>query len=327
MFSIFFLCLFSGSQHFDIVFAATPSPSPPTAADSPDPQKGGSDIAFTLTCGDGGNNVMGFACKDSSCRDCNGTKNTNCWANSTWQASNPTFNYTCPSCDASTNNYYVRCRSSKPPFYEYTQISSAAMFACKKELGCACASDGECYDVNCDSNHCCPQHYSWNGQTCVIQNNPSDLTIYPGWNLISVPCISVTNVIGDQCRLFSKPVYQLNRNTNIWEAYKWENIVGGKAYWIYSEASTACGLTINCYGKAAVEDIPTLKTGYNMIGVASDKSYTLNSIIGSCIGKIVNNEVLYWDSSSNSWIPKGLTDNLDPGKGYFVNVNAECKFG
>lgn len=141
-----------------IVWAATPTPSPPTLTDSPDPQAGSSAVTFSFTCSDAGYNVEGYACKASDCSSCLSGTTTNCWCASAAAASNPTCTYTCPSCTVSTNTYYGNCRSTAG---QYTLITSAQTFACLKENGCTCTGNSDCYGNICDTS----------GTTCCISCN------------------------------------------------------------------------------------------------------------------------------------------------------------
>ena len=110
-----------------LIFAATPTPSPPTLSDSPDPQQGGSSVTFSFTCDDGANNVEGYVCKASDCANCLSGTTTNCWCASASVAADPSCTYACPTSGTTTNTYYGRCRSSAA---EYTAITTATTFTC-----------------------------------------------------------------------------------------------------------------------------------------------------------------------------------------------------
>jgi len=115
------------AKYMTYVFAATPTPTPPTLTDSPDPQKGGSAVTFQFTCDDGANNVEGYVCKDATCTNCLYGTTTNCWCASGSVASNPSCTYSCPAGSTSTNTYYGKCRSSAG---QYTAATAAATFKC-----------------------------------------------------------------------------------------------------------------------------------------------------------------------------------------------------
>jgi hypothetical protein len=166
LFLIFFFL--NSTPYMGIVFAATPTPSPPGISNSPNPQAGGSSITFTLTCSDPGNNVRGYICKASDCSSCVYGTYSNCWCyDVTGVASNPSCTYTLPSCcsgiTVGSNNYYGRCQSTEPTYQPYTSVASGT-FTCKKENICSCSS-GECYNECkndpdtvgawcCNSNQC-----------------------------------------------------------------------------------------------------------------------------------------------------------------------------
>jgi len=127
LFSFFIIYTTYFSQFIQFIFAATPTPSPPTLTDSPDPQKGGSSVTFQFTCSDTGNNVEGYVCKASDCANCLSGDTSNCWCASGAVAADPSCTYSCPAGSTSTNNYYGQCRSSAG---EYTAATAAATFTC-----------------------------------------------------------------------------------------------------------------------------------------------------------------------------------------------------
>ena len=130
-FSFFIIYSTYFSQFTQLIFAATPTPSPPTLTDNPDPQKAGSAVTFQFTCSDGVNTVAGYVCKNSVCTNCDATSQTNCWCYSGAVASNPSCTYTCPTDVEATNTYYGRCRSSAG---QYTTVTTAATFNCFKGI-------------------------------------------------------------------------------------------------------------------------------------------------------------------------------------------------
>jgi hypothetical protein len=75
IFLIFFLFLFFKPN--GIVFAATPTPSPPSVSDSPDPQYGGGSVTFSCpscTNGTAGETIKLYVCKASDCSNCRNQK-------------------------------------------------------------------------------------------------------------------------------------------------------------------------------------------------------------------------------------------------------------
>lgn len=162
-FFVLYQLYFSGYSNFEgIIFAATPTPSPPTLTDSPDPQEGNSAVTFQFTCDDGANNVEGYVCKDSSCTNCLYGTTTNCWCASGSVAADPSCPYTCPSCTYATNNYWGKCRSSAG---QYTAITAQMSFTCKKQNNCTCTGGTECYSGNCATD------YDGSGQWCAPATN------------------------------------------------------------------------------------------------------------------------------------------------------------
>jgi len=179
VFSFFLLsfCL-KKTPYVGIVFAATPSPSPPTVSDDPDPQAGGSTVTFSLTCDDPANNDRGYICKASDCSSCVYGTTTNCWcANTAGAASNPSCGYSLPSCcsgiTVGNNNYYGRCQSTEATYEPYTAITSVQTFACKKENVCTCSAGSECYSTACISDPddvgawCCNSNQCSHDGACI----------------------------------------------------------------------------------------------------------------------------------------------------------------
>jgi hypothetical protein len=148
--------------------------------------------------------------------------------------------------------------------------------------------------------------------------------IYPKWNLISSVFKKVTNVVFDQCDLKSKKLYYLNRTIEKWEEKTWTELEGGKGYWIFSEASRPCEITLSGTGEVTISDIPPLKKEYNIIGAPST-SVLFSSIIGGCSGKI-DEEIglLYWNASLQKWVK---SDWLVPTNGYWIYAKDNCNLG
>lgn len=184
------------SQSTQLIFAATPSPSPPTLTDTPDPQQGGSSVTFQFTCNDGTNNVEGYVCKQSNCANCGLGDTSQCWCASGSVASNPSCTYACPAGSTSTNNYYGRCRSSAGQYT--TPTSLVATFTC---IG-------------------------------TPQVPTGNIAIYKGWNLISFPHPESIGFVGN-CENSILTYYHWDPSAVKWNVYKVQSLPTN-GFWVYS---------------------------------------------------------------------------------------------
>jgi hypothetical protein len=160
------------------------------------------------------------------------------------------------------------------------------------------------------------QNPSNNQQTSFLivqQTMPSYTINYnAGWNMFSVPVNNIIAVSSTTCSPAS-PIYGYSNGNYYQTTYT----TGGNGYWVKmnsdcSETLTGTGVTIN--------DFPTLNQGWNLIGAPSI-STIFSDISGNC--NVVAGPFWY-NPSTNSYIQ---SSTLDPSKGYFVKVSANCQLG
>jgi hypothetical protein len=179
----------------------------------------------------------------------------------------------------------------------------------------------ECLN-NADCTACKGSGYICSNEICTAASSlppvTGSITIYPGWNLISIDANLLNAITEDTCGVFSKYFYYLNVETKKWERLSWQQLEGGKAYWLYSDANAACTISFSGYGSVVTSNIPQLKPGYNLIG-STNSSSDINTIKGNCN---IGLGPLYWDASTQKWVS---STTLDPKKGYWVYVNSSCQ--
>ncbi|HLC39504.1 MAG TPA: hypothetical protein VJJ76_01330 [archaeon] len=151
----------------------------------------------------------------------------------------------------------------------------------------------------------------------------SQHTLNRGWNLISFDVLQVNSITNDNCRVQGRQFYYLNSQTKIWEYYTASQLRGGKGYWVIAEPSGPgpCTFDYTGSGTVGIPEIPPLKKGWNLIGTTSGSSYDINSIIGTCAGKIGVGP-LYWNSQSQSWV---TTTTITQKSGYWIYVTSDCQ--
>lgn len=145
---------------------------------------------------------------------------------------------------------------------------------------------------------------------------PEDVyLISPGWNLISIPAKGIGSIISDECKVFSE-FYYYNSSTKKYQKVLWNELEGGKGYWLYSPFSEECSVKVSAYGEVVASDIK-LKAGYNLIGSLKNY-YSVDDIKGDCV---IEEGPYTWD---NGW---RLSNLLKPKKGYWIKVSDDCEFG
>ncbi|HDN74498.1 MAG TPA: hypothetical protein ENG16_05720, partial [Archaeoglobus sp.] len=212
-----------------------------SVSDSPDPQKGGSDITFTSSASDpDGDNIKLYICKDSSCSNCNPGDTSNCWAVTTnWVATNPSASYTCPSCTAITNNYWARACDEKNGCSEII-TSDDSSFTCKKENGCAetdpnnCFSgyavDGVCCNEDCTGTcEYCGGYDGTPAGTCAIRNAGDNVECAECWecdgtnpNCVALTCPGEEICISNECVIPNLYGFAWSQNIG-WISFNYKN--------------------------------------------------------------------------------------------------------
>jgi hypothetical protein len=205
---------------------------------------------------------------------------------------------------------------------DYTK-RSCSFFGCSDPGTCL----AQCSYLECDYCANCPMHCG-DGvcncgevptecpEDCVLES--FDFEIYPGWNLISLPAKSIAKITSDECGVFSGKFYYYNAAEKKYKIYSWNEIEGGKGYWIHSTFKTSCSVTVKVSDSITLADLPQLKAGYNLIG-STLSSYNIADIKGDC--NILSGPH-YWDGSAQKWVS---TDTIEAGRGYWIKVANDCK--
>jgi len=151
-----------------------------------------------------------------------------------------------------------------------------------------------------------------------IPNPPSEkitLKFEKGWNQVSVPTgydVSLSD-IQKKCDITSAWSY----NTALGQ-YSAATVFGREITGAWMKANAACTYELDA-PYVATGNIP-LKTGWNMIGAPSQAT-AISNFAGSC--KITSGPWNYSPSASQY----GYSEKLEPGKGYWVKVSADCTMG
>ena len=155
--------------------------------------------------------------------------------------------------------------------------------------------------------------------TTLPSVSQNQITLYNGWNLISFTMKTITSISPDNCNIVPKLFHYYNAQTKTWEDYKWNQLVGGKAYWIYSDKSSSCTTDFSGpWELVTAADIPSLKTGYNLVGTKSNTPYSFSSTKGTCSVSI---GPLYWNNVNKNW---ETATTFEANKGYWLYVDSDC---
>lgn len=155
--------------------------------------------------------------------------------------------------------------------------------------------------------------------TTLPSVSQNQITLYNGWNLISFTMKTITSISPDNCNVAPKLFHYYNAQTKTWEDYKWDQLVGGKAYWIYSDKSSSCTTGFSGpWGPVTPADLPSLKTGYNLLGTKSNVPYSFSSTKGTCSVSI---GPLYWNNVNKNW---ETATTFEANKGYWLYVDSDC---
>jgi hypothetical protein len=153
-------------------------------------------------------------------------------------------------------------------------------------------------------------------------STPQSFNLYPGWNLISIPVKSLTSLASDHCGISSKLFYYLNTTTRKWEKLRWNQLSGGKGYWVYSDSDAICTFTYTSMtGSVTSSDKPALKQGYNLIGSVSSSPMNINSMYDSTCASKISVGPLYWNAQLQRW---ETASNIEPNRGYWVYLTSDC---
>lgn len=134
------------------------------------------------------------------------------------------------------------------------------------------------------------------------------------WNLISIPNETTINIIDDPCDIFSRGFYYYNASKGNYEVFSLEELEGGKGYWMYSPSMDTCEVNVTVSGVTKVSHIPSLISGYNLIGAPSTPT-SANSLCSIIDGPY------YWNADAQDWVEIDPTDTLESEMGYWLKCS------
>jgi len=157
----------------------------------------------------------------------------------------------------------------------------------------------------------------------------TSVTLYPGWNLISLPLIPVNSNIGSVMAAVSENISYVwyYDTTNGWQSWTpgapsdLTIMRDGKGYWVKTNQTTGAthNTTLIVYGRVGPEPpdvMPTyaMASGWNMVGFKS-----LASQVASVYLAPLTPTSIYWYDNLGAGYTRILTSaNMDPGKGYWA---------
>ncbi|MFA6328280.1 MAG: PKD domain-containing protein, partial [Candidatus Micrarchaeia archaeon] len=147
------------------------------------------------------------------------------------------------------------------------------------------------------------------------QNDTVKIVLAKGWNMISSPSTSAVSIkdIASKCDISANAwSYDTSKNQYVAASY-----IGGTAgFWL--RANEKCEYEVA--SPYADSFSANLRAGWNMIG-GIGTSVLLSDYIGDC--KVTSGPWNYSPSASQYV----YSSKLEPGKGYWVKVNADCTLG
>ncbi len=153
------------------------------------------------------------------------------------------------------------------------------------------------------------------GQAMAVTKS---LDIKPGWNLLNLP-IDPTNKAPQQLLAQLKKyksVWSWNAGEKKWRVYLAEqdsqtyaqdkgfdvlqSISAGEGFWVQSIEQETQTLTIE--GQSPASDVHQLVAGWNLIGLKSDGTVTVSSLLNTLVTSGINAKSLWaWDTTNGKW--------------------------
>jgi hypothetical protein len=167
-----------------------------------------------------------------------------------------------------------------------------------------------CEETRCPScsTYLCQDH------KCVSQSG-HEIKFYSGWNIFSLP-LKPTSELKSDCKATSK-LWHYSTETGNYEEIK-DIMLNGKTGWGYwLKVSEDCSVTVSGT-KISVDNFEKLNTGWNQIGGPAEP-VKFSTIVGDC--KVVGGPWRY--NALTGQYEK--TDYLNPGEGYWINVENSCE--
>jgi hypothetical protein len=153
-------------------------------------------------------------------------------------------------------------------------------------------------------------------ETASTTSITQSLSLAKGWNLISFNVSPTVKIIDTVFKAVISNVTEIKTMDAFWRSGQniafnsLKTITDGAAYLVYMKATG----TIAVSGTAITASLPTIKTGWQLLGCPYQANTTLSTILSSTNCSEIKN-------FTGFWIPSGTTNSittLDPGKGYFV---------
>ncbi len=157
------------------------------------------------------------------------------------------------------------------------------------------------------------------------------------WNLISVPVnllsSDVEEVFNDTPNLEGVWAYENGE----WKVYvpevggNLDDIVPGHGYWVKTSGESSILIGGELFSEAETPSSFDLDKGWNLIGyygVASPKSAycSLFSLVDTSIGFPRWSALYGYDSGSQDFVPLGTEDDMNAGKGYWLEMDVEDSY-
>jgi hypothetical protein len=169
--------------------------------------------------------------------------------------------------------------------------------------------------------------YSWSFTTLI---STYDISLYSGWNLISLPLIPDSTSIEDVLAgLDVQRVCTYDGDTQTWYLYSpgapsdLHEMTHGRGYWV--KVTDSCTLTIEGTAPQLPYDIP-LFAGWNLIGLPL---ISASRSIEDVLAGITVDRVCTYDGETGTWYlyspgaPSDLNE-MTHGKAYWVRVSDPC---
>lgn len=175
------------------------------------------------------------------------------------------------------------------------------------------------------------------------------ISLSPGWNLVSLPLTPTSTVVTDV--LGSDVVSKMYTSGGIWTlvylsgssaapSWRWwtpdrganmTTFEPGKAYWIYVTGS--CSFTVTGTPCGSTSGIPTPTTyplyysssypdGWNMLGFKSCQPMKAADYLANLTSGSTTAWSSLWRRAGDSWVQVQPTEDLIPGTGYYIRMNA-----
>ncbi len=199
-----------------------------------------------------------------------------------------------------------------------------------------CISNGQCWGDYICRNGNLEEHKGDGICNCgeTSLDTPEDckryhITLYRGWNLISIPFKKISTIESDTCNSENLPFYHWDNQNKKWEiVYGITNLKFGEAYWVnpqwhlgkeYMPLYEGCDINISASDAGSLSELPDLTAGYNQVGSVWNRISPFPT--GNCQISI---GPLYWDPHKKRW---SEASDMIRGQGYWIYTTNDCRLG